>query len=46
MAIDFKNKSFFKLKQNDEYASKVSHILIDGESILDSYKSIAISTNP
>jgi len=37
--IDFDNKGFFKLKQNDEYADKVSALLVDGEEIIDSYKS-------
>jgi hypothetical protein len=40
MSIDFKNKGYLKLKQNDDYASKVSHILVDGETIIDSYKSM------
>lgn len=38
--IDFKNKGFFKLKQNLEYSEKVSELLLDGESIIDSYKTI------
>lgn len=40
MAIDFKNKSFFKLKQNSEYAEKITHILAPDEVIVDSYKSM------
>jgi hypothetical protein len=40
MSIDFKNKGYLKLKQNDDYASKVSHLLVDGETIIDSYKSM------
>jgi hypothetical protein len=40
MAIDFKNKSFFKLKQNSEYAEKIMHILAPDEVIVDSYKSM------
>ena len=39
MSIDFKNKSYLKLKKKDGYAEKVSHILIDGEEIIDSYQS-------
>lgn len=38
--IDFNNKGFFKLKQNDEYAENVKQILLDGEVIIDSYKSM------
>ncbi|MDB3950178.1 PH domain-containing protein [Gammaproteobacteria bacterium] len=40
MSIDFKNKGYLKLKQNDDYAEKVFHILVDGETIIDSYKSM------
>ncbi|PCK07351.1 MAG: cytoplasmic protein [Alteromonadaceae bacterium] len=38
--IDFNNKGFFKLKQNQEYAEKVSDLLLDDEKIIDSYKSM------
>ena len=38
--IDFNNKGFFKLKQNDEYAERVSALLIDGEHVIDAYKSM------
>ena len=38
--IDFKNKGFFKLKQNNEYASKVTELLIENEKIIDAYKSL------
>ena len=38
--IDFSNKGFFKLKQNDEYAGKVRDLLMDGEKVLASYKSL------
>ena len=38
--IDFNNKGFFKLKQNSEYAEKVKQLLLDGEEIIDSYKSM------
>lgn len=37
--IDFENKGFFKLKQNNEYADRVSTLLVDGEEIVDAYKS-------
>ncbi len=37
--IDFNNKTVFKLKQNDEYQSIVSKLLIDGERVLGAYKS-------
>jgi hypothetical protein len=33
--IDFNNKGFFKLKQNDEYAERVSALLLDGEEVFD-----------
>lgn len=38
--IDFKNKGFFKLKKDDAYADKVTALLIEGEHILSSYKSM------
>lgn len=38
--IDFNNKGFFKLKQNSEYAEKVKQLLLEGEEIIDSYKSM------
>ncbi len=38
--IDFNNKGFFKLKQNSEYADKVSDLLLEDERIIDSYKSM------
>ena len=31
--IDFNNKGFFKLKQNNEYAERVSALLLDGEGL-------------
>ncbi len=37
--IDFENKGFFKLKQNNEYADKISALLVEGEAIVDAYKS-------
>lgn len=38
--IDFNNKGFFKLKQNDEYAERVSSLLLDSERVVGSYKSM------
>ncbi|WP_342214921.1 PH domain-containing protein [Pseudomonas sp. TH41] len=38
--IDFNNKGFFKLKQNEEYAERVSALLLEGEQVIDSYKSM------
>ncbi|OPX54391.1 PH domain-containing protein [Aquipseudomonas campi] len=38
--IDFNNKGFFKLKQNSEYAEKITALLLDNEEIIDSYKSM------
>jgi hypothetical protein len=38
--IDFNNKGFFKLKQNNEYAERVSDLLLDGEQVIDAYKSM------
>lgn len=38
--IDFNNKGFFKLKQSSEYAEKVSLLLLEGEKVIDSYKSM------
>jgi hypothetical protein len=38
--IDFNNKGFFKLKQNNEYAERVSDLLLEGEQVIDAYKSM------
>ncbi|AHG40628.1 hypothetical protein N018_10385 [Pseudomonas syringae CC1557] len=38
--IDFNNKGFFKLKQNDEYAERVKDLLLDNEEVIDAYKSM------
>lgn len=38
--IDFNNKAFFKMKQDAEYASRVSELLIDGEEVVASFKSM------
>ena len=40
MSIDFDNKKYLKLHLDDEYAEKVTHLLIDDEFIMGSYKSI------
>jgi hypothetical protein len=37
--IDFKNKGFFKLKQDDEYSGMVSDLLVAGETVRGAYKS-------
>jgi hypothetical protein len=38
--IDFNNKGFFKLKQNDEYAERVTALLLEGEQVIDAYKAM------
>lgn len=38
--IDFENKNYFKLKQDADYADKVRELLIEGEEIIDAYKSM------
>ncbi len=38
--IDFQNGSFFKLKQNDEYAGLISDLLINGEHVIGSFKAM------
>ena len=38
--IDFDNKTVFKLKQNPDYAEKVSALLLPDENIIDSYSSM------
>lgn len=38
--IDFENKGFFKLKQNADFAEKVAELLMEGEQVIDSYKSM------
>ena len=40
MSIDFKNKSYFKLKKNIDFATNVSHLLVENEKILDAYKTM------
>src|SRR5690606_38924957 len=36
--IDFKNGSFFKLKASNEYADKVTDLLIEGEKVIGAFK--------
>ena len=38
--IDFTNKSFFKMKENANYAALVSELLIEGETVLSSFSSM------
>jgi len=37
--IDF-NNAVFRLKQNDEYRSKIIDLLVEGERVVESYKGI------
>jgi hypothetical protein len=36
--IDFQNGSYFKLKENSEYAATVGPLLLPGERVINSYK--------
>ena len=38
--IDFQNGSFFKLKENDEYASRVTDLLLPGEKIIGAFNAM------
>lgn len=38
--LDFNNKGFFKLKQNNEYAERVTALLLEDETVIDAYKSM------
>lgn len=38
--IDFQNGVLFKLKRNDEYAAKVSTLLLPGERVISSFKAL------
>jgi hypothetical protein len=38
--IDFKNGTFFKLKQNGEYASMVSDLLLPDERVLNAFRAM------
>ena len=38
--IDFKNASFFKLKESNEYAGRVADLLVTGENVVGSFKAM------
>ncbi len=38
--VDFTNKKYLKLKQDNSYGSKVEELIVPGEEIIDSYKSL------
>ena len=38
--IDFKNGGFFKLKENNEYASRVTDLLVAGEKVVGAFKAL------
>ncbi len=38
--LDFQNKGTFKLKLDESYAEKVDGLLIEGEEVIESYKSL------
>ena len=38
--IDFNNKGFFKLRQDDEFADRVAALLVEGERVVGAYKSM------
>jgi len=38
--IDFKNGTFFKLKESGEYAAMVSELLIPGERVLNAFRAM------
>jgi len=38
--IDFDNKSFFKLKQDDKYAGMVAELLLEGEQVISAYRAM------
>ena len=38
--IDFQNGSFFKLKQNAEYADRVKDLLLPDEQVISSFKAV------
>lgn len=38
--IDFQNKVVFKLKENNDFADKATTLLLDGEEVISSYKSM------
>ena len=38
--IDFNNKEIFKLKQDIDYAEKVTELLLEGEEVIDAFKTM------
>jgi hypothetical protein len=38
--IDFENKKYLKLKEDEGYAKLVNELLVDGEEVLGAYKSV------
>jgi len=38
LMIDFANGSFFKLREDNEYASRVAQLLLDSERVISSFK--------
>jgi hypothetical protein len=38
--IDFKNKSFFKMKENPQSAERVAELLLEDETVISSFKSM------
>ena len=38
--IDFENKEYLKMKEDDKYAKKVADLIVNGENVLGSYKSM------
>ena len=38
--IDFNNKDFFKLKQDIDYAEKVTELLLEDEEVIDAFKTM------
>lgn len=38
--IDFKNKKFFKLRRSSGYAKQVEDLIVEGETILDAYRTM------
>lgn len=37
--IDFKNKEYFKLKRDESYVDKVKDLIVEGEEVVDAFKS-------
>ena len=38
--IDFENKKYLKMKEDDNYARLVEELIVDGEEVLGAYKSV------